>query len=964
MPRLPALVCAALALTLPLGSAPEAADRPPVTQAELDTWWSSAGEWTLGKTSYQADHVQFEDGVCKASLDEGVLVPIYTGRKPVSERIVGVAFVGKGTLQMRIPSRGDAYAFASRRVQEGDERAAVASIANQEQPFSTEITRAVFLSADPKIQKLLLELMPYKAGAYFTEAAEGEVATYVVTDAKRRVGAEMVTVNMVPNRRHLLEKTGLDPAAILRQDRLLNEEFGFAPDQLRLIADFKTTTRFGVAALDGATFGPMDYDEWLTCFRDGLDQSDLGFKTMAFSHGVDTDGIRHFQRWSGEAFERPTGAAGVEPARWMAPVHAETDVTLQSAVFGSVAASQKVTVSSTLTLEARGGPMQSVTLRLPTAGALADTWELTALTDDQGRPIAWAGLTADLSGKSLTARKGAATAAESNVETQATAVSNAKTEGSGTAVTSSAASDADASLDAAESGTNPAEGALPQVDRSESETDLVKKTETRIEIIALLPEAVPVGGRVTLKLAWKATWPYANWSSEGRPLGPTTGVQEILPELIPSPGGTAWDFTTRLTLPMSGFRTFGVALSGDTVSDVTNDEDGWRTIEARGTAAMGPAVAIGRWYELAEESAKGLPGVRVSLFTSEGWALPMFPPEVRRVVTYLERFLPDFPNDEVEVFQGKDTFVANAMGARRSPPAGLVSVQQVKVSDVGQATPIEEEDPHYTQTMIARQIAAQYWGQRLAPATSRDAWMTAALADAYAAFYVRAAFGKEDYAKRVAGVRRSLEQPVERSYNYKQVTRPDRFMSLSGSTVLTDVSSKVLQDYAFYVVAEMLRFQVGDQDFFRALDRLATRRMGQRVTTEMLQAAMEETSEQDLSDFFDYWVHGGLVPELAARVQVTGDNDARSVSGVICSSVPFGTVSVPLVVTDQKGKRSVQAFVRVVDGEGRFTLDGRQGDPKVEIDPDGFILAYGRKVQEVREAPTCAGLIGKASERN
>ena len=74
--------------------------------------------------------------------------------------------------------------------------------------------------------------------------------------------------------------------------------------------------------------------------------------------------------------------------------------------------------------------------------------------------------------------------------------------------------------------------------------------------------------------------------------------------------------------------------------------------------------------------------------------------------------------------------------------------------------------------------------------------------------------------------------------------------------------------YSFYVLGRMLRERIGDQAFFRAIDRLGRRNKGTRITTEQLQAGFEESAGINLDDFFDYWVRGGFVPNIALEYTV------------------------------------------------------------------------------------------------
>ena len=94
------------------------------------------------------------------------------------------------------------------------------------------------------------------------------------------------------------------------------------------------------------------------------------------------------------------------------------------------------------------------------------------------------------------------------------------------------------------------------------------------------------------------------------------------------------------------------------------------------------------------------------------------------------------------------------------------------------------------QTQIARQLAGQHWGQRVAPNSDRDEWITTALADAYAAYYIRAAFGSDEHNKRMSGIQQLLENPEEQDIGWTNTDATRRSYSPAGSTRLSDVPKK------------------------------------------------------------------------------------------------------------------------------------------------------------------------------
>jgi hypothetical protein len=322
-------------------------------------------------------------------------------------------------------------------------------------------------------------------------------------------------------------------------------------------------------------------------------------------------------------------------------------------------------------------------------------------------------------------------------------------------------------------------------------------------------------------------------------------------------------------------------------------------------------------------------------------------------VAWLGDFLPDYSLGEIDVYQRSSVlaFEARSRGFREAYP-GIVGVERVHITAIGSSIP--GVDSYLAQSMIARQVAHQFWGQRIAVASGRDTWIGPALADAYAGFYLHAAFGSEVYEERISSQLESIENPTEHALNQNSINRTYRPLSLTGATDLSEISSKLLADYGAYLAADMIRLRIGDDAYFRAMDRLA-RQIGStsrsRLTTDDLQAAFEYTSGQDLSDFFDYWIHGGFIPEIS--VELSRVEGAESgLHGCIRSNVPFGRIDIPVEVVDQGGDRRVAALIDVVDGEGAFWVPDRTEDARVELDPDGFTPAYRRELSWVKR-PRC-----------
>ncbi len=949
------------ATTLLLQTAEAAA---PVDQSSLNTWWSASKAMWIGEDAYEAKGTTYSDGQCSASFTDGIIIPVYTGKPPLTERVVGVLFIGEGELRVDLPRRADAWSFANHMVMTGEKTVEeMAPIARSGMPYETGIERAMILSADPAVEQMLLDKMPVGSGVYRRSTDEGVNEEFVVTESRGKLKAKVISTNLLPQRRLLLERAGLDPLAMLRQDRLMHEELGFPTGQLRRIADFRTTDRFHVAAHEGAGVGPTAFDSWLTCFNDPLGQSDTGERSVVFAHGEDVEGKRHFQRLAGAPHDTAKDELVPRPAVMMEAVHAESVVTMKPVQRRNY---MGIEVESLLTVKAKGGALQHVALALPTEGSPIEQFKLLSVETDDGTPLAHVGLHADSAffarGSEGATADAASTAVDGETEASegqqfdAPEIAGMSGPGAGGGQSESASGEgAPASASTMSSAEDVGSSMeLETVSTPSRDFDLITETAFNYEILVLLPAPVAEGETTKIRVKWKSRWKNNNRTFAGRFMGSTTSANRFLPELLPSPGGTAWDARTTLHLAPARFFPLEGAVSGTTISEETGD-DGWRTIVAEARQARAASLGTGKWVKHSEEPAEGLPGVSVALMSTERRALGEFPPEIRRVVSFMQRFLPKLDVDEIEVFQGPAMLPSTAQTAGfRDGRAGLINLRNVKTFEVGDNTEVQKRYPALTQNILARQVAHQYWGQRSPPNSSRDLWLTEALSDAYGAFYVRAGLGKETWDQRLKWVGRRLENPINRgeSDDVKAQRRP---LSLTEPAKFTDIGGLKKADFGFYLLAHTLRERIGSTAFFLGLDRLAQRRNYVPLATEDLQAIFEETSGQDLADFFDFWIHGGRIPKVEITYALAPDEEEgkQVVHGCVTSDVPFGSFDVPVTVEDGMG--AVSALVDVDDGVGQFTVPARTGEVSVIADRKKELVLYARKVKQVvsREKLTC-----------
>ena len=132
----------------------------------------------------------------------------------------------------------------------------------------------------------------------------------------------------------------------------------------------------------------------------------------------------------------------------------------------------------------------------------------------------------------------------------------------------------------------------------------------------------------------------------------------------------------------------------------------------------------------------------------------------------------------------------------------------------------------------------------------------------------------------------------------------------------------------------MLRRELGDQDFFRAIRTLIADYSGEYADWPQLRQVFEDTSGKELSWFFEQWVHGKGTPHLRIT-QARVEPDTRTGYWVSLTVTQKGTayrLRVPVVVQLEQGE-AYRTFVDVRENEQTMALWVPAKPLRVQLDP-------------------------------
>ncbi|MCB1046269.1 MAG: hypothetical protein KDC10_03625 [Calditrichaeota bacterium] len=185
---------------------------------------------------------------------------------------------------------------------------------------------------------------------------------------------------------------------------------------------------------------------------------------------------------------------------------------------------------------------------------------------------------------------------------------------------------------------------------------------------------------------------------------------------------------------------------------------------------------------------------------------------------------------------------------------------------------IASGNPAY-ETIVAHELAHQWWGDALTPVHFREAWLNEGWATYAEALFVQDAAGGDPQAFQ--------------DYFESQIRQP--YLSWdSAFDPIVDPSAQNFNDF-FSVnqyekaacVIHMLRFLLGEQAFEDAQRLWYTRHRNGVVNSEDYRAVMEEVSGLDLGGFFQQWIHTGGYPSWDVAVEARdAGSDSRVVIGV------------------------------------------------------------------------------------
>ncbi len=235
-----------------------------------------------------------------------------------------------------------------------------------------------------------------------------------------------------------------------------------------------------------------------------------------------------------------------------------------------------------------------------------------------------------------------------------------------------------------------------------------------------------------------------------------------------------------------------------------------------------------------------------------------------------------------------------------------------------------------TEGLLAHEIAHQWFGDAVTEIDWPHLWLSEGFATAMGHLYFESKYGKDSVAKSLRSERAAVIAFTKRTKRAVVDTTAGRNIGLLLNTNSYQKGGWILN---------MLRNQLGDSVFWKAIQKYYATYRGKNASTADLQKIFEQVSGKDLQTFFSQWLYTPENPTL--QIDWKYDEPSKQVVVTIGQQTErIFVFPIELGITDASGNKTIRSF-DITNKTSEFNFPANNKPLKIEADPQCHLLFAG-----------------------
>ena len=228
-------------------------------------------------------------------------------------------------------------------------------------------------------------------------------------------------------------------------------------------------------------------------------------------------------------------------------------------------------------------------------------------------------------------------------------------------------------------------------------------------------------------------------------------------------------------------------------------------------------------------------------------------------------------------------------------------------------------------SVIAHEIAHQWFGDSVTESTWADLWLSEGFATYYAGLFLQRYEGEDAF-------QQYMKNAAKQVFQFEKTKRLPIF-DRDTETLMDLLNANNYQKGSW--VLHMLRLRLGDDVFFRGIRNYYDAHKNSVASTEDLRVALEKASGTNLSAFFTRWVYDSGHPQYQLLWQWLPRKKLR----VILKQVQAGNAfldTVPITIITASGRRDI--VLKPTGKDFIQTIPLNEKPTQIELDPQNMLL--------------------------